>query len=103
MHVLPGEAVGELVGQRLAHHPRAGVEQALDRRRGNRGRFVGVEPFRAAEPGRVTRDVEDVLDGEGAAFERPLAAAGQHGTAVGAERSERILDPAGHAACSPEW
>src|SRR3546814_13669588 len=58
----------------LADEVRAGVEQALDRRRGARGRLVRGEPGGIAVAGDAALDVVQVLRREGEPGERPLPA-----------------------------
>ena len=70
MRVDAGDAVEELVADRLADDGRAGGEQLLDRR-GVRGRGLGVgEPVRIAGAGALARDVVHVLDRDAEARER---------------------------------
>ena len=62
--VLAGEAVGELVGQRLPRHAGTGLEQPSHDEGGLLGGRVGAQPVGIAEPGNVIGDVKHVFGGE---------------------------------------
>ena len=53
---------------------------------------MGGEPLGTAESGPVTGNVEDILDREGQALERPMFRALQGDVVVAAEGPDRILD-----------
>ena len=75
MRVDAGDAVEELVADRLADDGGAGVEN-FRHRRGVRRRGLGVgEPVRIAAAGALAGDVVHVLDRGGEAGERAVARA----------------------------
>ena len=107
VHVLAGQAVAELVAVRAPDHVGPGGQQALHRLRRARRRRVGGEPVRVAEAGAVALDVEQVLDREGEARERPLARACRAPRGCGGRRrrvdrragSSRWLSSSSQARC----
>ena len=68
--VLAEDAEGDLVGNRLAGHRRSGPEQALDERGVPFRNRIGAAEVRVPAPGRLTCDVEEVLDRKGEVGER---------------------------------
>src|SRR3546814_15196194 len=74
VEVLTVEAVGQLVGDRLADQLGAGSEQRLHRRRMTRRRRVAQRPVVVAAAGDEDGDVEDVLGGEAEAGQRARGA-----------------------------
>jgi hypothetical protein len=89
VEVLAVEAEGELVGDGLADHVRAGIEQLLDSR-GVRGRRrMARQPIRIAATGHAAGDVEDVLGGKGKALERAARGAVDFEVTVRAEGAGR--------------
>ena len=93
VRVLAGEAVRQFVGMSLAGKVGARVEQPLHGGRGLHRRFVGGEPGRVSEPCPCAGDVEDVLDAEGEARERPIVSTLQRRhVVVAAEGSHRVLE-----------
>ena len=61
MDVLAVQAVGKLVGDRLAQKGRAGIQQGLHRARGRHRRGMAAQPVRVAGPGAAANppDVEE--------------------------------------------
>ncbi len=73
--ILADHAVGEFLGDGLARHGRAGVEQHLHHRRVVSGRLVGFEPFGVAAAGDAASDVDDVLHRKGQTRQRAVCRA----------------------------
>ena len=72
-------------------HVGPGRQQPLDGYRRALLRGVGREPVRVAEARAMTLDVEQVLDREGQAIERPIARCGERYVIVAAEGTQGIV------------
>ena len=99
VEVLTVEAEGEFIGDGLAQHIRAGVEQRLHHGRMARGRLMGGEPIGIAAASHPAGDVEDVLHRKGQALQRAARGAGDSKIAVRTEGAGRKrCRPQGHIA-----
>ena len=85
MHVLAEDAAREFVGDGLADHGRAGIDQLLHYPGVVFGGPVSGQPVRVPASGHVTRDIENVLGRKREAGQWPAVGAGQVGVAIGNE------------------
>src|SRR5687768_5516321 len=92
MMVLAVEAPGDLVGMRFADEPGAGIQQQVDDGRARHRYAVAAEPVRTACSRRHAGHVEEVLDREGEAGERPAGLAFALDAAMCDERAEYVVD-----------
>ena len=89
--VLAGQAVGQLVGQCLADHARAGIEELLDSDRRLACRRMAAQPVGMPEAGPVAGNMKQILGAEREAGQGAVLGACQGHVVIAAKGAERIV------------